>query len=42
MRNVYVISVRKPEGKKPLGKHKRRLQGSVKVVLEGTEYKDVD
>jgi hypothetical protein len=32
-RNIYRIIVGKPEGKKPLGKSKRRWEGNIKAVL---------
>jgi hypothetical protein len=32
-RNAYSILVGKPEGKRPLGRHKRRLEGNIKIDL---------
>jgi hypothetical protein len=31
--NAYKILVRKPEGKRPLGRPRRRLVGKIKMVL---------
>jgi hypothetical protein len=33
MRNVYKILVRKPEGKRPLGRLRRRWEDNIKVDL---------
>lgn len=32
-RNVYMVLVRNPEGKKPLGKPRSRWKGNVKIDL---------
>jgi hypothetical protein len=34
MRNAYKIFVRKPEGKRPLGKHRRRWEDNIRWVSE--------
>jgi hypothetical protein len=33
MRNAYRVSVGKPEGKRPLGKPRRRLEGNIRMNL---------
>jgi hypothetical protein len=35
MRNAYKILVRKPEGKKPLGKPRRRWEDNIKIDFFG-------
>jgi hypothetical protein len=45
-RNVYRILVGKPEGKGPLGRPRRRSEGSIKMVLreigwDGTDWIDL-
>jgi hypothetical protein len=37
-RNVYRLLVGKPEGKRPLGKPKRRWIHNIKMDCGGTEY----
>jgi hypothetical protein len=34
---VYRVLVGKPEGKRPLGKPRRRWEGNIKVVLQEVE-----
>jgi hypothetical protein len=34
MRNMYNILVRKPEGKKPLGRPRRRWEGNIKMYFK--------
>jgi hypothetical protein len=38
MRNPYTITVRKPEGKVPLGKSKRRWEDNLKMDLKETGW----
>jgi len=33
-RGVYRVLVRKPEGKKPLGRPRRRWEGNIKIYLQ--------
>jgi hypothetical protein len=40
-RNTYVVLVRKPEGKRPHGRPRRRRQ-DIYVGLEGTRWVDVE
>jgi len=47
MRNVYIILVRKPEGKRPLGRPRHRWECNIKSDLrevgsEGVDRKDRD
>jgi hypothetical protein len=35
--NAYTVLVGKLEGKKPLGRHRRRWEDNMKVDLEGIE-----
>jgi hypothetical protein len=41
-RNVYRLLVGKPEGKRPLGKQRRRWTENIKMDLLGTEWGSVD
>jgi hypothetical protein len=42
-RNQYGLLVRKPEGKKPLGRPRHRwVGGNIKIVLIGIELGDLD
>jgi hypothetical protein len=40
--NAYKISVRKPEGKKPLGRPRHRWKDNIKMDLKGKGYEGVD
>jgi hypothetical protein len=42
MRNSYKILIKKPEGKRPLGRPRLRRDYSVKMVLKELECDDVD
>jgi hypothetical protein len=42
MRKACIISVGKPEGKRPLPIHRRRLEESVEMCLRGRGWKFVD
>jgi hypothetical protein len=42
MRNAYNILVGKPEGKKPLGRHRRRWEGYIISELGGIGWESVD
>jgi len=42
MRNAYNILARKPEGKSPLGRHRRRWEDNIKIDLRETEWEGVD
>jgi hypothetical protein len=42
MRNVYSILVRKPEGKRPLGRFWRRWEDNIRKDLRETEWEVVD
>jgi len=33
MENAYTVSVGKPEGRRPLGKHKRKWEVILKLIL---------
>jgi hypothetical protein len=33
-RNIYRVLVGKPEGRRPLGRHRRRLEDNIKWILE--------
>jgi hypothetical protein len=41
-RNVYRLLVGKPEGKRPLGKQRRRWTENIKMDLSETEWGSVD
>jgi hypothetical protein len=41
-RNAYRILVGKPEGKRPLGRTKRRWVDNIKMDLRDTEWGDMD
>jgi hypothetical protein len=41
-RNTYLVYVRKPEGRKQLGRHRCRWYGIVKIDYKGTESGGVD
>jgi hypothetical protein len=34
MRDIYGVSVRKPEGERPLGRPRRRLENNIKMDLQ--------
>jgi hypothetical protein len=38
-RGVYRVLVRKPEGKKPLGRSRRRWEDNINMDLQEVEYK---
>jgi hypothetical protein len=40
--NVYSILVRKPEGKRPLGRTRRKWEDSVKMDLRGIGWSGMD
>jgi hypothetical protein len=42
MRNVYKIFVRKPEGKIPLGRPRRRRKDNIKLYLKEIMWEGVD
>jgi hypothetical protein len=41
-RNVYRILVGKPEGKRPLGRHRRRWVNNIKMDLRETGWNGMD
>jgi hypothetical protein len=41
-RNAYRILVGKPEGKKPLGRPRRRWEGNIKMYLRGIGWGGMD
>ena len=41
-RSVYRVSVGKPEGKRPLGKHRRRWKDNIKMDLQKVGCEDMD
>jgi hypothetical protein len=41
-RNTYMILVGKPEGKRPLGRLRRRWVGNIKMDLRETGWNGVD
>jgi hypothetical protein len=42
LRNAYKILVGKPEGKRPLGRNKRRWEDNIKMDLRKLDLKGVD
>jgi hypothetical protein len=42
IRNAYKILVGKPEGKKPLGRRRRRWEDNIKMVLKEMVLEGVD
>jgi hypothetical protein len=42
VRNVYKILVRKPEGKRPLGRPRHKWENNIKMDLKETAWEDVD
>jgi hypothetical protein len=42
IRNVYKISVGKPEGKRPLGRPRRRLEDNIRLDIRELWWEDVD
>jgi hypothetical protein len=42
MRNAYRILVGKLEGKRPLGRPRRRLKDNIQLVIRDLEFVDVD
>jgi hypothetical protein len=42
MRNAYKMLVRKPEGKRPLGRPRCRWEDNIKMYPKKTEWMDVD
>jgi hypothetical protein len=42
MRNAYSILVGKPEGKRPLGKPRRRWEDNIRMGLREIEWEGVD
>jgi len=41
-RGVHRVLVGKPEGKRPIGRHRRRWEDDIKMDLEEVEYWDMD
>jgi hypothetical protein len=41
-RGVYRVSVRKPEGKRPLGRHRRRWENNIRMDLQQVGCRGVD
>ena len=41
-RDVYRVFVGKPEGKRPLGRHRRRWQDNTKIDLQEVECGNMD
>jgi hypothetical protein len=41
-RNAYKIVVGKPEGKRPLGRPRRRWEDNIRMGLREIEWEDVD
>jgi len=37
-RDIYRVLVRKPEGKRPLGRHRLRWEDNIKMDLQEVEY----
>jgi hypothetical protein len=42
MRNVYIILVGRPEGKRPLGRSKRRWDDNIRMDLTEVGWEGVD
>jgi len=42
MRNTYIILVGKPDGKRPLGRSRRRWEYNVRMALREIRWKGVD
>jgi hypothetical protein len=42
MRNAFNISVGKSEGKRPLGRRRRRWEDNIKMSLKEIGWKDMD
>jgi hypothetical protein len=42
MRNAYTILVEEPEGKRPIGRPRRRWQDNIKMDLKGIGWEGVD
>jgi hypothetical protein len=42
MRNAYSILVRKPEGKRPLGRPRRRWANNIRIYLREISWEIVD
>jgi hypothetical protein len=41
-RGVYRVLVRRPEGKRPLGRPRRRWKGNIKMDLQEVGWEDMD
>ena len=41
-RNIYSVLVWKPEGKRPLGRHRGRREDNIKINLKGTRCQNMD
>jgi hypothetical protein len=41
-RGVYRVLVRKPRGKRPLGRLRRRWEDNIKIDLQEVGYRDMD
>jgi hypothetical protein len=39
---AYSVLVRKPEGKRPLGRHRHRLKNNIRMDLREIGWEDVD
>jgi hypothetical protein len=42
MKNAYKILVGKPEGKRPLGRHRRRWEDNIRMDVKETGWEGVD
>jgi len=42
IRNACTVLVRKPEGKRPLGRHRRRWEDNVRLDLREIGWEDLD
>jgi hypothetical protein len=42
MRNAYKVLVGKPEGKRPLGRHRHKWKDNIVIDLRGTKWKSVN
>jgi hypothetical protein len=42
MRNVYNVLLRKPEGKRPIGRHRHTWEDNIKLDLSDIVFEDVD
>jgi hypothetical protein len=42
MKNAFKILIRKPEGKRPLGSYRHRLEYNIKMDIRAIEFEGVD